>query len=102
MSEKWTARHGRIQDPHGCTRVVECRGAGLVDGDETARDIVARLNGPSPAEVGVMLRSVEWSSLDGAAEGSYGHNRCPSCQGFEPDHELDCKLAAMIKRCDEA
>lgn len=52
-----------------------------------AHDIAARLNGPSPADVAAFLRSVEWSSLEGATEGSYGHNRCPSCQGFEPDHE---------------
>ena len=61
MSERWTARHGRIQDPHGCTRVVECRGAGLVDGDETAHDIAARLNGPSPEEVAALLRESEWA-----------------------------------------
>jgi hypothetical protein len=49
-----------------------------------------------------MLRSVEWGWLEGATEGSYGYNRCPSCEGFEPDHADDCKLDAMIKQCEGA
>lgn len=100
MSERWTSRHGRIQDPHGCTRVVECRGAALVDGDETARIIAARLNGPSPAEVAALLRSVEWSGGTAAGDGC-----CPSCSAYPPpreQHAEDCKLDAMIKQCEGA
>lgn len=95
MSERWTARHGRIQDPHGCTRVVECRGAALVDGDETARIIAARLNGPSPAEVAALLREIQRDPESG---------RCVYCRirAAEGGCLDDCKLDAMIKQCEGA
>lgn len=108
MSGRWTAHLELVHDARGNVR-AECRGAPsisfgeyLEDGEATARDIATRLNGPSPAEVAAFLHSVEWSSLEGATEGSYGHNRCPSCEGFEPNHEPDCKLDAMIKQCEGA
>jgi hypothetical protein len=52
--------------------------------------------------VAALLRALEWSSLEGATEGSYGHNRCPSCERFEPKHADDCKLDVMIKQCEGA
>ncbi len=98
MNERWTV----YDTPHRGPRNFIVEALPPHNAETAAHDIAARLNGPSPAEVATLLHSVEWSSLDGATEGSYGHNRCPSCEGFEPDHEPDCKLAAMIKQCEGA
>lgn len=95
MSERWTAVDGQLVQPDGWS-------AGYMHDRRLSADIAARLNGPSPAEVAALLRSVEWSSLEGSTEGSYGYNRCPSCEGFEPKHADDCKFDAMIKQCEEA
>jgi hypothetical protein len=49
---------------------------------------------PSAAEVVALLRSVEWV-----------HSECPSCgcaSYYGDGHEKDCKLNAMIKRCEAA
>ena len=77
------------------------------DGPATLlRDIAARLNGPSPAEVAALLRSVESSGRDICSNAI-----CPSCGadfdiqvgGRAPgEHFADCKLNAMIKQCEGA
>lgn len=70
---------------------------------DSAERIAARLNGPSPAEVAALLRTIEWSGGDNC-----GEDVCPYCfadkhpggDHAKAKHEPDCKLAAMIKQCE--
>ena len=88
MSERWTAVDGELIQPDGYSN------GHMRDG--RAADIAARLNGPSPAEVAALLRSVEWIP-------SPRPEACAFCQASEDEgHDDDCKLAAMIKQCEGA
>lgn len=64
--------------------------------DVVAKDIAARLNGPSPAEVAALLRSVEW------VRGHDGEEACPCCHATKAEGHDDCALDAMIKQCEGA
>lgn len=55
---------------------------------------------PSPAEVAELLRAVEWHACDDMEA-----PRCVSCGGKSSHdvgtgHGADCKLAAMLRRCE--
>mgnify|MGYP006319141211 CR=1 FL=1 len=66
------------------------------------RDIAARLNGPSPAEVAALSRSVEWPITHKMDDG-YSFRACAVCNWLESDgHADDCKLSAVIKQCEGA
>lgn len=94
MSGRWKAVDGQLIQPDGYFN------GRMHDG--RAADIAARLNGPSPAEVAALLRSVEW---DG--RGPIGEPTCPECMADAlpmrlRKHADDCKLDAMIKQCEGA
>lgn len=82
--------------PDGWSAATSCVG------DAFAKDIAARLNGPSPAEVAALLRSLQTSGSDPSAT-SHGYGYCPACGAYrtEPCPD-DCKLDAMIKQCEGA
>ncbi len=83
MSEKWTARHGRIQDPHGCTRVVECRGAGLVAAKKLGKLYRWTPNDWGDSSLCLTLVS-ESAEVCGAAL------ECGSTCCLAPDHDGGC------------
>lgn len=64
-------------------------------------DEIARLRAhPSPSEVAELLRAVEWHACDDMEA-----PRCVSCGGKSSldvgtGHDADCKLAAMLRRCE--
>lgn len=108
MSDRWASQFGNVfQD--GVVR-AECHGGPRYydkgpSTEKLAHDIAARLNGPSPAEVAALLRTIEWSGGDNC-----GERVCPDCfatkhpggDHAKAKHEPDCELAAMIKQCEGA
>ena len=89
MSERWTTVDGQLIQPDGYPN------GRMHDG--RAADIAARLNGPSPAEVAALLRSVEWATAYD------GEEACPRCDATKREgHDADCKLDAMIRKCEGA
>lgn len=91
---RFSASEEVVVGPDGWSAATSCVG------DAFAKDIAARLNGPSPAEVAALLRSVEWSGGTAAGDGC-----CPSCSAYPPPREQHaeyCKLDAMIKQCEGA
>lgn len=69
------------------------------DGPATLlRDIAARLNGPSPAEVAALLRESEWAFTHAMT----GEMMCWCCCATKAEGHADCKLDAMIKQCEGA
>ena len=94
MSERWTV--------DACGYIIAGPGGELALPKGIAHDIAARLNGPSPAEVAALLRSVEWSGRDPISAPT-----CPECMAdalpmHSRKHAPDCKLDAMIKQCEGA
>jgi hypothetical protein len=97
---RFSASEEVVIGPDGWSAATSCAG------DDFAKDIAARLNGPSPAEVAALLREVESSGRDVCSNAI-----CPSCGadfdiqvgGRAPgEHFPECKLSAMIKQCEGA
>lgn len=45
-----------------------------------------------------MLKSLEWCA-DGLVT---ARNRCPQCDGKEPNHQADCELSDLLSKLLEA
>jgi hypothetical protein len=97
VSERW--------EVDVCGYIIAGPGGELALPKGIAKDIAARLNGPSPAEVAALLRSAEWQGAD-----SCGSYVCSACGAYRDErfvrrpgvHADDCKLGAMIKQCEGA